>query len=188
MDEKEIRAALGIDESADIAVAIAGMKSTITAQAAVIASDAPTAEKAEVAQLRNDLAASRAQLIIEQSENARKISALEEANRKDQVVARVERAIGREGKPPVMRDQIIEYGMMVTPDKLDEFIARIPSVDLTERGVATGSDLAELEPTQAEINVYRQIGVWDDKDPAKSRMEAIRDKAKKKGLTLPVEA
>jgi ribosomal protein L29 len=183
MTEAEIRAALGIDEAADIGETIKGLQTTVAAQKAVIDTDTAKTEAADTAKLRGDLATARAQLIIEQSENAHKIKQLEESNRQDRVVARVEKAIGREGKPPVMRDQIIEYGMMVDSEALDKFIATIPSIDMTERGVASGSELAELEPTQNEIAVAKQMNI--DTASKEWRLGIMREKAKAKGLTLP---
>lgn len=184
MDEKEIRALLGLDDDADIGDAIRGLQSTIVAQKAVIATDAPTAEKAELAQLRSDLADARGKLIIEQSENARKIAAIENEARKDRVVAKVERAIAS-GKPPVMREQMLDYGMMVTPDKFDEFLATIPTIDMTERGVASGSELAELEPSQNDIAVAKSMGI--DTSTNEWRLGVMRTKAQERGLKLPAE-
>jgi hypothetical protein len=84
-----------------------------------------------------------------------------------------------------MREELIKYGMDVSSDRLSEFIATIPRVDLTERGVATGSELAELEPTAAQIEVAKTAGAWDDAKPIESRMALMRINAKRKGLTLP---
>lgn len=185
MDEKAIRELLGLDEEADISAAIRGLQTTVVAQKAVIETDTAKAEAAETAKLRNDLADARRRLIIEESENARKIATIEDSARRDRVEARVEKAIGREGKPPRMRDQLLEYGLSVPADKFDEFIATIPSIDMTERGVATGHELAELEPSQSDYAVAKSMGI----DPASKdwRMGIMREKAKAKGLTLPAE-
>ena len=180
----ELRKALGISETADPVSAIANMQAEIVALRDTIAGNKPTAEAAEMARLRNDLAESKRQLIIEQSENARRIAAIEQEARRDKAIAKVERAIAS-GKPPVMREQLLEVAMMMTPDKFDEFLVTIPSIDMTERGVATGHELAELEPTASDYAVAKSMAI--DTTSKEWRLGIMREKAKAKGLTLPAE-
>lgn len=184
---KDVLTALGIAEDADPVAAIATMKAHIVSMGETIAGSKPAAEAQQLADVTGQLASVKQQLIIEQSENARQIAQIKAEGRRNKVEATVDKAIAMKGKPPVMRDQLIEVGMMMAADKFDEFLATVPSIDLTERGVATGSELAELEPSSAEITIAKQMGQWNDTDPAKSRMAIMREKAKAKGMTLPAE-
>jgi len=187
MNEAEIRAALGIDEDADIAEAIASMKATINAQAAVIATDSGKSDTAEVMKLRAELTAAHQKLLALESENAAKIRQLQEERRKEQAQAKVETLIAKGRIVPAMRETALNLAEMLSPEKFDEFVATLPAIDMTERGVASNHELAELEVTPGEIAVARQLGIWNDADPAKSRLAIMRQKAASKGLTLPAE-
>lgn len=184
MDLKEITTALSIADDADPVAAIKNMQAEVASLKATIAGDKPTAEAAQMAQLTTDLAEAKRALIIEQSENARKIAAIELEARKDRAVAKVEKAIAS-GKPPVMREKLLEVALMMTPEAFDDFLVTIPSIDLTERGVATGHELAELEPTQDEVKIARNMGI--DPSSKEWRLGIMRQKAKAKGLSLPAE-
>lgn len=179
---EDIYAALGIAEDADPVAAIAAMKVEASSLRGVIASDKGKTELAEVVAMRNELADIKGKLIIEQTENASRIEKIEAAARRDRVIATVERAIAK-GKPPRVREDAIEYGMMVTAEKLDSFLATIPSVDMTERGVASGSELDALTPTDAEMGIRKAM--YPNETPAAAIKALMNVKAKAAGLTLP---
>lgn len=181
---RDLRIALGIAEDGDPVAAIKNIHAEIAGLKATIASDKATADVAEMARLQNDLAEAKRSLIIEQSENARKIAAIEAEARKDKAIAKVEKAIAS-GKPPAMREQLLEVALMMAPEKFDDFLATVPTIDLTERGVATGSELAELEPTSTEIAIAKQMGNWNEVKATESRLALMRQKARDRGLTLP---
>jgi hypothetical protein len=185
MDEKAIRALLGIDEEADIGGAIGALQTTIVAQKAVIETDQPTADKAAYAAVRNDLAtAQRAALTVESTMNQR-IAALEEERRTEKAEHKVESLVMRGKIKPSQREFALNLALTMPPDKFDEFTATLQGVDLVERGVASGSEMAEFEPTQTEAAIARNMG----KDPSSKewRLGIMQQKAKAKGLTLPAE-
>jgi hypothetical protein len=187
MELQDVLTALGIGEDADPVVAIKNMQARIASLEETIAGDKPTADAAEMSKIRNDLADTQRRLLTIESEHAAKIRQIEGERRKEQAHAKVETLIAKGRIAPVMRDTALNLAETMTPDKFDEFVATLPSIDLTERGVATGQELAELEPTPGEIAIAKQMGIWNEKDPNSSRMELMRTKAKAKGLTLPAE-
>jgi hypothetical protein len=134
--------------------------------------------------MQADLTEARGKLMIEQTENAREIASIRAEARKDKVIATVEKAIAS-GVRPVMRDELVKYGMDVTAERFEDFIRTIPRIDLTERGVASGSELAELEPTQAEVAIAKNMGT--DVTSKDWLLGIMREKAKARGLTLPAE-
>lgn len=187
MDEKAIREALGIGEEVDIIEAIRSISATVAAQAAVIGSDKDATDAAKMLKLQTDLTLANQRLLTIESENSAKIRALESDRRKEQAHAKVETLIAKGRIIPAMRDTALNLAETLAPEKFDEFVATLPSIDMTERGIASGTELADLEPTAGEIAVAKQTGTWNDADPAKSRLAIMRVKAASKGLALPAE-
>ena len=179
-----VRAALGIAEDADPVAAIAGLRTEVASLKATIASDAPTAEKAAVAKLQTDLAEAQRRLVTLEAETSMKIVRLEQERNDGRAVALVEGAIAKGRAYPVQRDMLINMAKRDLKGT-EEFMATLPSVDMRERGVASGNELAELEPTQADISVAKTMGI--DTASKDWRLGIMREKAKAKGLTLPAE-
>lgn len=184
---KDVCTALGIAEDADPVAAISNMKAEIASLKETIASDATKADVATMAKLRSDLSDAQRQLLTLQGETNAQIAKIETERRKERAKAKVETLIAKGRIAPVMRDMAVDLAETMTEEKFDAFVATIPGIDLTERGVATGHELAELEPTPEEIKIAKQLGNWDDAKPNESRLALIRVKAKDKGLTLPAE-
>lgn len=187
MDLKDILAALGIAEGADPVAAIKNLQAENASLKETIASDATKADVAQMAKLRSDLSDAQRQLLTLQGETNAQIAKIETERTKERAKAKVETLIAKGRIAPVMRDMAIDLAETMTEEKFDAFVATIPSIDLTERGVATGSELAELEPTQQEIAIAKQMGTWDDSKPAESRMKLMRVKAQDRGLIIPAE-
>jgi len=186
-DIKDVLTALGIAEDADPVAAIANIRAEVASLKETIAGDKPTADAAEMAKLRSDLVSANQRLLTIEGENAAKISRIEVERRKEQAVAKVDTLIAKGRIRPANRDVALSLAEDLSAEKFDEYVATLPSIDLTERGVATGSELADLEPSQQEIAIAKQMGTWDETKPAASRLALMRVKAKERGLTLPVE-
>lgn len=187
VDEKAIRTLLGIDEEADPADAIRGLQSTIIAQDAVIKTDAKGEQKKELAGARASAAEAQRMVLMLQAESDAKFGKIDDERRKEKATNKVDMLVQRGKVKPVHRDMTLELALAMSDEKFDAYIAMLPTIDLTERGVATGHDLAELEPTQSEIAIAKQMGTWNDAKPEESRLAMMRTKAKEKGLTLPAE-
>lgn len=186
MDEKAIRALLGIDEEADIGEAISGLQATIVAQKAVIDTDPESGEKGTLAKLRADLAAAERKALTLESETNMKIAKIERERAEERAVAQVDTWVAQGKIYPSQREMVLNFAKRDLKEAT-ELVATLPSVDLRERGVATGHELAELEPTAEEIKVAKQLGAWDAKDPNKSRLALMKQKAADRGLTMPAE-
>jgi hypothetical protein len=74
--------------------------------------------------------------------------------------------------------------MSATSEALDALIDTIPTIDMTERGVASGTELADLEPSQSDYKIARDMG-FHGKTEKEWRVDFMRSKAKEKNLTLP---
>lgn len=183
MDEAEIRTALGIDEEGDPVAAIANIRAENATLKATIASDAPAADKAAVAKLHADLAEAQRKTVTLEAEMSMKIVRLEQERNDEKAVALVETAIAKGRAYPVQRDMLINMAKRDLKGT-EEFMATLPSVDMRERGVASGNELAELEPTAQELTIAKQMGFETNNE---WRMGVMRDKAKAKGLTIPAE-
>lgn len=184
---KDILTALGIAEDADPVAAIANLRAEIASLKETIASDKTTADVAENARLRMDLVAAQQRLLSIESENAAKIRQIEIERRREQAVAKVDALIMKGLVKPVNRDVALGLAETLSAEKFDEYVATLTPIDMTERGVATGSELAELEPTATEIAIAKQMGTWDENKPNESRLALMRVKAKDRGLVLPAE-
>lgn len=183
-DENEIRQALGIDDTADPVATIHALAGEVATLKAAVASDRGKAESAQLLDVQRELSELKRQRLVEQGENERRIAELESRARKDRAVAKVERLIAQ-GKPPRMREDLLDLAMTMPEDKFDAFVATIPTIDMRERGVATNADMLDLELTPAEITIAKQMGNWDEAHPEKSRLNLMRVKAAAKGLALP---
>lgn len=179
IEENEVRQALGIDGDADPVAAIANMRADIEALKATISGDKATADKAAVAQLRSDLASAQRAALSGESVMNQRIAALEEERRQEKAHHKVENLVMRGKIKPAQREFALNLALTMAPDKFDEFASTLQGVDLTERGVASGSELAALEPTSAEMKLAKEMGLTRD--------DMMRQKAKNQGLTIPVE-
>lgn len=187
MDLKDILAALGVAEDADPVAAIKNLQAEVASLKEAVAADKATADTAEMGRLRGELATVQQRLLTIESENSAKIRQIQEERRKEQAHAKVETLIAKGRILPAMRDTALNLAETISAEKFDEFVATLPALDLTERGVASGSELADLEPSATEIAVAKQMGFWNDAKPAESRMALMRQKAAEKGLTLPAD-
>lgn len=179
IDVDELRKVLGIAETADPVAAIANMRAEIAGLKETIAGDKPKAEAAEFARVRNELVSAQQRLLTIESENAAKIRQIEAERRTEQAHAKVENLVAKGRIAPVNRDLAISLAESLSAEKFDEYVATLTSIDLRERGVATGHDLADLEPTAQEMQTASALGL--------TRMDIIRQKAKNRGLELPAE-
>lgn len=186
--EAEVRTALGIDDEGDPVAAIANMRADIAALKDTIAADPKKAASGEMADMRRSLTEANRKLLTVEADFNNKIATLKEERRQEQARAKVDGLMARGKITKANEEAALDLALNLSAEKFDAIIATMQSVDLTERGVASGSDLADFEPTPGEIAVLRNMGAWDDKDPAKSRLAIMRQKAAKKGVTLPVEA
>lgn len=187
IDENEVRQALGIDEKADIGGAIRTIKARVSELEATLKADAGGAEKAEFAKLQGDLAEAQRRLVTLETETSMKIVKLEQERNEEHAIAFIEGAIAKGRAFPVQREMLISMYVR-DPKGTEDFMATLPSIDMRERGVASGSELAALEPTPMEIGIAKQMGTWDESKPVESRIALMRVKAQEKGLTLPAEA
>ena len=183
----QIRAALGLAENGDPVVAIANMQTQIAELRASLAADPERADTAEVAALRAQLRDAQTRYLTAEADANRRIAAIETRMLDAEAEARVDRLIDNGRIRPVARDVALNVARTSTEEQWSDFVAMLPSVDLRERGVATGADLAELEPNETDIKVARDLGLWDDADPAKSKIELMRAKAARRGKVLPAD-
>lgn len=184
---KDVLAVLGIAEDADPVAAIANMKAEIAGLKETIGADASKVDVATMAKMRSDLSDAQRQLLTLQGETNAEIAKINGERLKERAKAKVETLIAKGRIAPVMRDMAIDLAETMTEEKFDAFVATIPGIDLTERGIASGSELAELEPSQDEVKIAKQMGNWDDNKPNESRMALMRIKAKDRGLIIPAE-
>lgn len=187
MEVEEIRTALGIAEDVDPVAAIAAMRAENAALKGTIGADAALADKAEMARLRGVAADAQRRLLTIEGETNQRIAALEEERRIDKATNKVDGLIAKGRIKPVLRETALDLAQTMTEEKFDAFVATLPGVDLAERGMASGSELAELEPSATDISMAKQMGNWNDSNPTESRIALMRVKAKAKGLTLPAE-
>ena len=176
MDENEIRQALGIGEDADPVAAVTNLQDRVKELEATVAADGKATEKAEVAQLRKDLADAEKRYLSQENEWQKRIITLEEDNRREKAERMVEAAVAQGRVQPALREMALKLALR-DPADFEEFAAKLPGIDLTERGVATDADLAGLEPTATELVVAKQLGI--------SRAQLIKQKAADKGIDLP---
>jgi hypothetical protein len=185
MDPKEVAAALGIAEDGDPVAAIQNMQTQVAELRAQITSDPKTAASAELVTLRNSLTQANQKVLAMESEFNNKLAVLNENRRQEQAKAKVEMLVTRGKILPAMKETALDLALNLTPEKFDAYVATIKNVDLTERGVASGDELAELEPTGAEVASAKTMGI--DTTSKEWRLGIMRQHAKAKGLTLPAE-
>ncbi len=176
LDENALRQALGIGEDADVTAEITNLHDKIKELEATIGADGKATEKAEVAQLRRDLADAEKRYLSQENEWQKRIITLEEDNRREKAERMVEAAVAQGRVQPALREMALKLALR-DPADFEEFAAKLPGIDLTERGVATDADLASLEPTATELVVAKQLGI--------SRVQLIKQKAADKGIDLP---
>ena len=174
-DEKAVRAALAIDEGADIVEAI----TTLKAEAENGAKGAGTGE--EVTKLQKDLSEAQRSILTLQGENA---SAKAERQVDDAIQA------GR--LLPKQKEVALKMALR-DPKEFDDFLATQPKglVKLGEIGssgdfmAADGSavNVSDLEPSAQEITVATQMGVWGPEH----RITMMRQKAAAQGIELPAD-
>lgn len=175
-DENEIRQALGIDEEADPVAAIQNLQAKVDELETTLKGDTQTADKAEHARLTKELSESEKRYITQERELTQRIIALEEENRHEKAERMVEAAVASGRVQPTLKEMALKLALR-DPKDFEEFVSRLPGIDLRERGVATDADMVELEPTVTEMTVAKQLGV--------SREQLIRQKAADKGIELP---
>lgn len=186
---KAILAALGIGEDDDAVTAIEALKAE-HAQAEQAAADAVAAlraqapEKGEVAELKAELKAVQQGFLTREADLQRRVIELERENAQAAAEAVVDRAISEGRVIPANRDMALKLALRDSKE-FEEFARTLPGVDYSERGVAQGAELAALEPTATEIAIAKQLGTWDESDPAASRREIMQEKARARGTTLP---
>lgn len=177
-DENEIRQALGIGDDADPVAAVSNLQDKVKELEATIATDGKATEKAEVANLRKDLADARKLYLSQENEWQKRIISLEEINRREKAERMVDAAVTSGRVQPALREMALKLALR-DPADFEEFAAKLPGIDLTEHGVATDADLAGLEPTATEMVVAKQLGV--------SRIQLIKQKAADQGIDLPAD-
>lgn len=182
---KDVLVALGIAEDADPVAAIANMKAEIVSLKDTIATDPAKAAPAEMADMRRSLTEANAKLLHLQADFDSKLATMREERRQEQAKAKIDTLIARGKITKANQEAALDLALNLSEEKFDAIVATMASVDLTERGVATGSDMAELEPSAQEIAIAKQLGSWDDTKPAESRLALMRVKAKERGLVLP---
>jgi phage I-like protein len=178
LDENELRQALGIGEDADVTAEITNLQDRIKELEATIATDGKATEKAEVAQLRRDLGDAEKRYLSQEADWQKRLIALEEENRREKAERMVDAAVASGRVQPALRGMALKLALR-DPKDFEEFAAKLPGIDLTERGVATDADLAGLEPTATELVVAKQLGI--------SRVQLIKQKAADKGIDLPAD-
>lgn len=183
-DENEIRQALGIDEEADVVAAIKNLQARIDELEMTLKADVQSAAKGELSRLRADLSTAEKRYITLEGEMNKRIITLEEENRREKAERMVDSAIAAGRVMPALKEMALKLALR-DPKDFEEFAARLPGVDLRERGVATDSDMAALEPTAIEISIAQQMGNWDASKPEESRLDLMRVKAKEKGIVIP---
>lgn len=181
----DIRAALGLAEDADPVAAIAALNARIREQDAVIAGDRNAVDQAELSRLRRELSDAQRRYLVAEGETQQRVQAIEAQLRQTSAEQAVDALISSGRIRPVARDVALSLYMGTPSEQWPDVVALLPSVDLAERGVATGSALSELEPTQATIAVLRAVGEWDDKNPTASKIAYMKVEAQKRGMTLP---
>ena len=176
LDENALRQALGIGEDADPVAAVTNLQDRVKELEATIRADPKATEKAEVAALRKDLGDAEKRYISQEREMTQRVIALEQENRREKAEHMVDKAVSDGRVQPALREMALKLALR-DPKDFEEFAAKLPGIDLTERGVATDADLAGLEPTAAELIVAKQLGI--------SRVQLIKQKAVDKGVDLP---
>lgn len=175
-DENEIRQALGIDDEADPVAAIQGLQAKVEELETTLKADTPTADKAEFARLKKELGEAEKRYITQEREMTQRIIALEEENRHEKAERMVDAAVAEGRVQPSLKDMALKLALR-DPKDFQEFVTKLPGIDLREHGVATDEDLLALEPTPEELKTAKQLGL--------SRIDIVRQKAADKGITLP---
>jgi phage I-like protein len=176
-DLTAIRAALGIGEDGDIAAAIASLQAQVATLQATLTADAP--EKLESARMREELQEANQRLLEADAAHNRDVLQLREKVRTMEAEARVDKAIAQGRVTPANREYALKVAMSETEEGWAKFVRTLPSVNLRELGTAGSFEYEEYEPTAAEIAVARQMGAWNDADPAASRQALMRAKGAK---------
>ena len=202
VDEKKIRTALAIDESADIVEAITALKGggekairaalEVDEGADIVEAITTLKSKAEKGSNGAGTDDELARVTTELSEAQRSILALQGEN----ASARAERQVGDAivaGRLLPKQKEIALKMALRDPQEFEEFLATQPKglVKLGEIGssgdfvAADGSavNLSDLEPSEQEIAVAQQIGVWSPEH----RITMMREKAKAQGIELPAD-
>jgi len=171
MDEKQIREVLGIAEDADIGEAIAALKAQAEAPPAAGASDDMKTELADaqknILALQGEIATNRAKSQVEDAIKAGKLL-------------------------PRQRDTAMKMALR-DEKEFAEFLSTQPEglVQFGEKGSAgslmsadgAAVDLTKLEPTAAEVESAKQMGVWSPE----YRVKVMRQKATELGVELPAD-
>ena len=179
-DENEIRQALGIGEDADTVAAIKSLQTKVSDLEIALNADTQAADKGELIRLRRELSDAEKRYLSQESDWQKRIIALEEDNRHEKAERMVDAAIAAGRVQPALKEMALKLALR-DPKDFEEFVAKLPGVDLSERGVATDADMAALEPTAQEIEQAKQMGVWSPE----YRARLMREKAVAKGLTPP---
>lgn len=187
IDPAELRLALGIGDAGDPVAAIKNMQTEIAELKAMIASDKGKADMAELGRVRSALTQANQKILSLETEFNNKIAVINADRHQEQAVAKVDALIARGKIRPVYRETALDLAINLSAEKFDAYVATLHNVDLSERGVASGSELADLEPTATEIAIAKQMGTWDASKPNESRMALMRTKAQDRGLEIPAE-
>jgi hypothetical protein len=177
----EIRRALGIDEdSGDVLAAITGLNVQIATLTQTIQADAP--DKGEVVQLRAELSEANQRVISLDNEKNSELLTLREKVHNMEAAHRVDQAISAGRITPANRAIALKVALGQSEEDFNRFVAALPRIDLSERG-AGSMEFEAYEPTEADVQVAKMMGRWDDGDPAASRLALMRAK----GAKIPVQ-
>ncbi len=177
IEENEVRQALGLDDDGDILAAIAGLKDKVLTLSETLKTEAP--DKGEIAQLRAQLSEAHEKVIAITNDGKAEMLALRQKVHNMEAEARVDKAIAAGRITPANRQIAVEVALGKTEEEFSRFVSTLPKVDLTERGSAGNFEDQQFEPTEAEIAVARQMGTWNDADPAGSRLSLMKAKGAK---------
>jgi hypothetical protein len=182
----DIRATLGIDENADPVATIAQIRTERDdARAAVEAAGRGAADQAELINLRRELQDARTQYLRVDGEAQRQIAQIRNEMREASADAEIDRLVATGRVRSVARSHARSLYLSTPAADWPNVVALFPSLDLEERGVASGSELAELELTEQDIANAKALGNWNAQDPKGSRLELMKAKAAAKGWQLP---
>lgn len=163
VDEKKVRELLGLDEDGDIEAAITALKT-------------PAPPKGDNdGDLKQELSKAQAEILELQRENS-----TQKATRV------VENAITEGRLLPRQRDTALKMALR-DMGEFEEFVKTQPEnlVPMGERGTNNdGGNYARLEPTQAERDAAKMLGVETNSE---WRVNLMRSKAKLEGVELPAD-
>jgi ATP-dependent protease ClpP protease subunit len=177
MDEQAIRQALGLDETADPVAAIEALRMRAETAEVTLKADAP--DKGEAAQLRAQLDEAHERILGSDNEHKGEIIQLRERMLQMEATARVEAAIAHGRITPANRALALEWALGKSEDEFNRFIASLPKVPMGELGTAGSFENEQYEPTAEEIAAAKQLGIWNDDNPAESRNALMRTKGAK---------